>query len=75
MKGKVRTAVIVLAVLVLAAVQAVWISQASAGGPWSVLWKDDCPAWGRVLTKTNWDGTTFVVCEVWDGGLADDTAH
>lgn len=74
MKGKVRTALIVLAVLVLAAVQTVWISQVSAGGPWSVLWKDECPAWGRVLTETLKDGRTLVFCEVWDGGLADDRA-
>lgn len=69
MKGKVRTAVIVLVVLlVLVAVQAVLISQALADGPFPTLWKAECPVFGQVV-QTPWpDGSTGVLCQVWDGG-------
>lgn len=64
MKGKSRTAVIVLAVLLLAAVQGVVVSQIAADGG-LVLWKQSCPGYAD-LSFVPEAGTMHVVCSMAD---------
>lgn len=58
--------------VVLVALAAVLVAggtvEADGAGPFETLWKAECPVVGKVTLTAGTDGSTGVVCQVWDRG-------
>lgn len=61
-----RMWLVVAAVLVASALVGALVGTALAGGPWGVLWKAECPAFGQVVVEEAWNGGSVAFCQVWD---------
>lgn len=63
-----RRCFVMVVLVALAVLVAGGTVEADGAGPFETLWKAECPAVGKVTLTAGTDGSTGVVCQVWDRG-------